>query len=184
MSAPRSKSTKELLKSARLPERSVSICVRGDIVADIEELNRQLGEAVSEGRANGRLSSKSPAKRVAEKIEALQDEMRDATITLRLRARKRHEWREWELANPPRDNVPEDEKVGFDFDAWVEHGIKWCAIDHDLDDEDWENLLENAAPQDLLNAALVAYSLHGQGVSVPKSQLASLIVQRKDDGSN
>jgi hypothetical protein len=74
---------KSMLNGARLPERTVPICLRGDLVAEHEELERQLEEA--NRRASDSLAGNG-AGELADRIEALQEEMRAATVTFRVRA--------------------------------------------------------------------------------------------------
>src|SRR4051812_15675270 len=72
---------RDLLKQAKLPERTVPVCLRGDLVADHEALERQLQAAqdrpVDSFEGNG-------AGDLADRIRGLEGEMREHTYTFRL----------------------------------------------------------------------------------------------------
>lgn len=169
------KSTKELLKAAKLPERSVSICLRGDLVADIEELDRRLKQAIEDRKTNGRLGTKTDAEGLAEQVEAKRAEMREYTVSFRLRALKSAAWRE--LTAKYRKG-----EGGIDLMALMGEALPASVIEpDDLDAEDWETLNENTAPAELGKLIDAVWELNMQGVDVPKSRYASALI-RKSDG--
>jgi hypothetical protein len=81
---------KTMRKAARLPERIVPICFRGDLVAEFQQLERELEEAQSTKTD----SLDSGAGALLERMEAIQAEMRESTYDVRLRrCRTRTSWR-------------------------------------------------------------------------------------------
>lgn len=174
MSAPRSKSTKELLKAAKLPERTVSICLRGDLVADIEADERQLQEAVAERKNNGRVATKTDAKKIAERIDAKRAEMFEATVDFRLRAMKAADWR----AMTGRHQTKDD---GLDMLALMGEAIPASVIaPDDLDDDDWQHLNDILVASEMGKFIDAVWELNMQGVAVPKSRLASALNRTSD----
>lgn len=185
------------LKDAKLPERSVPVCLRGDLVAeweaaerDLERAQKQPGDS-KEGTGVGGL---------LDRIEALQAEMSEHSDEYRLRALPRHKFRKLVVAHPPRtdenDEVRrEDLQIGVNRETFFPALIKASVIEPDLDDEDWRVLLgdtdaaiaelEAAGKQDEIQDGLltdrqcqqledVAWFLNRAEVDVPFSRAASL----------
>jgi len=174
MSAPKSKSTKELLKAAKLPERSVSVCLRGDLVADIEALERDLKAALEDRATNGRLGSKSQAKDLADQIEAKRAEMGEAMVTFRLRAMKASEWRGYTSRHQGKDG-------GIDVLPLMGEAIPASVIEpDDMDAEDWVTFNENTPASEMGKLIDAVWELNMQGVNVPKSPLASAVSRRSE----
>jgi hypothetical protein len=78
------KNFKAMLAEAKLPERTVEICLRGDLVAEHEELNRQLEFLEQRGRRQPWPATAAPS--WPSRSAALEAEMRDNTYPIRLRA--------------------------------------------------------------------------------------------------
>lgn len=168
---------KALLAGAKLPERSVPICLRGDLAADHEALERQLGQAQKkvvdslDGNGVGDL---------VDRIEALQAEMAEHTYPFRLRALPRADFRALFAAHPPRrddeNNIVEaDRNLGVNRDTFFDALIRACTIDPALEDAEWDELLGGRLTDrqfgDLEDAA---WYLNRGEVDVPFSQAASL----------
>lgn len=180
-----SKTAKEILAAARLPEHSVSICVRGDLVADIQALEDELARVMQEKASNGRLASggKKQSLELAAQIEAKQAEMAEHTIPFRLRAIAPAKWRELVGKHPsPKDSTKLVDVVPFMGDA-----LPLSVVSPELDAEDWarmlggeidgvevEPVLPNAEIGKLMSAV---WELNTEDVNVPKSLLASAVTR-------
>lgn len=171
-----SKSAKDIIAAARLPERTVNICVRGDLVADIEALEADAARVNAERTTNGRMSSKSGQriKEIAGEIQAKQAEMSEHTLTLRVRALKPSVWREILARHPGK----KDSGMVVDLLPFMGEAIPVSVVEPDLDADDWAALndsLPNAEMGKLIDAV---WDLNTQGVDVPKSRLVSAVTQR------
>lgn len=165
----------ELLKQARLPERTVAVCLRADLVADHEGLQRQLDQAQQRqvdslaGTGTGILE---------ERIRDLEADMKASIVVFRLRALPharrasdpRPTFRELRSQHPAREVdgkvLPEDMMAGWinamTFpDPLVRHSI----VEPELSDEDWENLVLSQGQFDEL--ATTAWELNQGKVDVP-----------------
>jgi hypothetical protein len=165
---------KAALDAARLPERSVELCLRGDLVAELQELQREMTDAEREEKAAGSLDG-GRARELAEQINALREQMLDDTIVVRLRALPRKKKRDLTAAHPPRDDNETDRLVGFNQDTLTAALLRACAVDP-LDEEDWarfEEVLSDGQWQALNNAV---WSVNSQDVDVPFSRRASQIL--------
>lgn len=83
----------EILNGRKLPQKSIPICMRLDIMADIEELERAIqaaqGNAVDDVRMTG---TESDVESLTEKIRELEAIGRQYTVDLRIQALDRKEW--------------------------------------------------------------------------------------------
>ncbi|MEU4782841.1 hypothetical protein [Micromonospora sp. NPDC023633] len=165
-----------LLAAAKLPERTVPICLRGDLVAEFEDLERQLEDelrtpAVSlEGDGSGA---------IADRMEALRAEMQAHTYPFRLRAMARPAWRAFVAAHPPRkDDAGEvderDRIIGVNIETFYPALVRASVVDPQLDDAQWARLLDEVLTDrqfdELANAA---WGLNRREVDVPFSPAAS-----------
>lgn len=131
------------LKGAKLPERTVPICLRGDLVAEWEAAERDLERAQKQPDTS---MEGSGVGALAERIEALQAEMSEHTDDFRLRALPRHKFRALVVAHPPRvdDNNEirrEDAVLGVNRETFFPKLIRASVVEPELDDADWEALI-------------------------------------------
>ncbi|WP_045746385.1 hypothetical protein [Actinoplanes rectilineatus] len=124
----------EKLDAARLPERTISICLRGDLVAEHEiadaELEQLQKQPVQRLGGDGRAA-------LRERIRALEAEMAEATEVFRLRAPTRRQYRALVAAHPPRrnekDEVDEaDQVMGLDRSTFFEALMRVSTISPDM----------------------------------------------------
>jgi hypothetical protein len=180
---------KLLMKQAQPAGRTVPICLRGDLVAELEELELKADEA-------RKSDSKESGGEVVERIEALQAEMRTATYLFRLRALTPRKYTALKAKYPPRrdgDVVDQaDAERGFSMEM-IPELIRVSTFDPELTEDEWRELLgdteaaaakreaagepvedgklTNAQSWQLGNAA---YELNAMEISVPFSPAALL----------
>ena len=141
MSAKRSQSVKDRLKAAKLPERSLQVCLRGDLQAEFDDLERQLREArEAPAKPGKRVGSKPEAMAIVEKQAALREQMADEMLDLRIRALPRAEWVDLVRQNQPRPGNDGDEAMGVNLEGLMPAAIPRCVVEPELDEEDWTQL--------------------------------------------
>lgn len=177
--------SKALLAAAKLPERLVDLCLRADMQAEYEDLERQLGEASTSKVLDPRLNSGGEERRIAQQIEAMQHEMREFTLTLRLRAVNRRRWDELNKEHPPRTEGPEaeeDKVLGYNSDTFFDAAIRECTVEPtDLDDADWAALLnEKTTAHQYRRLVDAVLALNVRKVDVPNSRAASRILRASE----
>lgn len=160
-----------LLAQARKPEGTVRVCLRGDLVAEIEERERQISQAVTDRVGTA-------AALLGEEIEQLREQMEAASITLRFRALDRRTWADLEAKHPPRkDGDGEtnryDAGVGFNIDALTADAIPQALVDPPLTPSQLDRLLDAITNRQYDEIAGCIYSLNCSTVTVPFSALAS-----------
>jgi hypothetical protein len=176
---PARPSTADKLKAARLPERTVDICLRGDLQAEWEDLHRQLAEVEAQQAGDKRLNSGGAADKIGQQIATVQDQMRGDTIVFRLRAKSKRAWNDLLKEHPPRKGNETDETLGYNPDSFMPAAIRACTYSpDDLDDALWEDLLDERLTEhqyaSLQNAVM---ALNVRQVSVPNSYAASRILR-------
>lgn len=173
---------KALIRGAKLPETTVPVCLAADLVAQFEQAERELAEAGESARTS--LADGGRQREIAERIEALREQMQASTVDFRLRAMPRPRWREFIAAHPPRKDpktgeVDErDRYVGVNTDTFYDALVQASAVDPDLDDEDWALLLgEKLTDRQFDQLADAAWALNRRDVDVPFSRAASRILR-------
>lgn len=192
----------QMLAGAKLPEKTVPICLRGDLVAEFEDLERQLEEAVREDKRDS-LEDPGPVA-VAERMQQLRAEMAEFTYPFRLRAMPRTAWREFVAQHPPRQQEqdgeqeidPRDRIFLLNTDTFWPALIRASVYDPQLTDDQWRELLgddeeerrrreaeslptEDGVLTDKQFSALAdaAWGLNRRDVNVPFSPAASRLTR-------
>lgn len=86
-------SVSQILAARKLATKSLPVCMRGDVLADIQELERQINQLRSDDddpRMVG--ANTATAGELAEQIRDLEEEAERYTINLRLQAVERGDW--------------------------------------------------------------------------------------------
>jgi hypothetical protein len=169
-----------LLDTAALPERTVEICLRGDLVSKVEDLERQLRDAQTSLTT---LADAGRAQLLATEIESVREQMRAASVVFRLRGLNRQDWRAILAAHPPREDDRDDNILGYNQDTFFPALIRACLIEPDVDDETWarlEPVLSSKQFDDLADAAL---GTSRRTVDVPFSFAASATLRHSADES-
>lgn len=169
------KNFKAMIAEAKLPERTVEICLRGDLVAEHEQAERELEQAQKQTADS---LAGSGVGELVERIESLEAEMRDSTVTFTLRALSRPQYRALSLEHPPRRDedgavVEDDRGMGFNVDTFYDAIIRRSVVDPEMDAGDWDALLDRITDRqfELLGAA--AFLLNRADVDIPFSLAAS-----------
>jgi len=128
----------QMLTEARLPECTVPLSLRGDLLAVIEGLERELpaADALDEQSFD---STHGPDLR--KRVATLRAQMQTCTIVLTVRALRRSRWAELLAEHPPTEGTPEL-KFGFNPSTFYEAAIRECVVAPDLDANDWALLFD------------------------------------------
>lgn len=179
---PKRRDPKATIAAARLPERSVELCLRGDLVAELQELQRDLVDAQREDEVHASLDGGAPVE-IAQKIQALREEMLEYTLVLTLHALPRRKWTGMVAAHPPRDGNDADKVMGLNQETFFDALVRACVVEPNLDAADWAELddkLSDGQWQALVNAA---WAVNARDVDVPFSRRASQILANYETSS-
>jgi hypothetical protein len=180
-----------IIDAAQLAERTLALCLRGDLQARFEELEREF-EAANEARGDSvasgatSLASGGRARELAEEMEALRVQMRASTITVVLRAMPRKKWQALCEQHPPRQDddgklLVEDRASGVNNDTFWEPAIRGCWVSPVLTPARMKRLLDEALSNrqyDLLATAV--YAVNNSDVDIPFSPAASRLIRSSE----
>lgn len=176
------RSAKDLIAGAKLPERSVAVCLQPDLTAQMQELERELDIAERERAASaGSLASGSRSRVVSEQIDALREQMLEHTIEFRLRALPRPKHRALLAEHPPRPDNLIDAAAETNVETATEALVRACVVEPELDADDWANLDRVLSDGQWNLLANAAWAVCARDVTVPFSRSASRILQTSDD---
>lgn len=168
-----------MLAAARLPERTVELCLRGDLQAQRETLQRDITEAMTAAKASDSLAAAPEVTELEAALDALETEMRDSVLTFTLRALNAEQVTLLQVEHPPTE---EDKAKGLvvDWEPYRLARLHASIVDPELDDEQWARLLQviTLGQRTLLEDTYEV--LNHQVVDVPFSSAASRRIQPSD----
>jgi len=169
------KDIKTLLRDAKLPERTVVLCLNQDLNSALEDKERQLDEKLQGPNMASLNGAAFPELRA--EIEDIKDQMADSKIEFKFRALTRNVYTAMIKDNPPKDDDEIDTTNGFDWDKVTDALIHQCLVEPALDEDDWMMLLGDGTDEnpgvlssvqyDLL--ATVVWRVNRRDVDVPFS---------------
>lgn len=167
-----------IIDAAQPAQRSIALCLRGDLVSEYEDLDRQREEAGKTDTGDS-LASGSAAATIVAQMDALREQMKAGTITVVLRAMNRKAFRKLCTLHPVRrdeDGTPNREDVGL--------GVNTETLWDPLIRASWSTpVIDKARMTKLLDEVLsdrqyqvlasVAWEVNRDDVDVPFSYAAS-----------
>jgi hypothetical protein len=180
------KNFKAMLAEAKLPETTVPTCLRGDLTAQHEQLNEEL--ELLEKKAVDSLAGNGGAE-LAERITELEDEMRDSTYPIKLRALPRPDFRAFLADFPPRADAEGkvtddlDRAYGFDTEAGFVELVRRSIVDPELDADDFGDLMGKLTDNQFDSLAVAAWRINKGDIDVPFSRAASRLTRLSADAS-
>lgn len=169
---------RQRMQQAQRAEKTVDVCLRGDLSAEWERLDRELRELTQRGRAS---LDDDGGQDLADRMHDIEEEMRESTVTLRLRALPRRTWFRMLAEHPPRDGNPFDKALGLNQESFFDAAIPQSVVDPELTPEDLFELLDllsGAQYQAITNAI---WEINASEVSVPFSPTASRMMSHSDE---
>lgn len=155
---------KALISAARRPERTVTVCLRPDLLADWQRAADELQRVREQPR--GSLDDAGPVT-LAQKVDDLSEQMRAASVEFVVRALPRAKVRELQA------ETSDDEELALAV-------LRASLVEPVLDDDDWDRLFgdDGALPLgEVSRLAEVSNAVNFRSTSVPTSRLASALLQ-------
>jgi len=169
-----------LLAEARRPERTIEVCLRGDLRAEWELLDEQLREAEKKPRTS--LGEEGPVE-LAQQVEALQEQMKSSIVTLRLRAMPRREWTSLVAEHPPRPDAAEDKGNIVNMATFFDVAAPRTIVEPELTDGQFEQLADAISNGQWTQLANAVWAVNAGSVDVPFSHAASRISRKSAETS-
>lgn len=165
----------DLLAQAQLPETTVPLCLRGDLVARWRELERQLADADTTRPSMAELSQ---AQVIAEQMQALREQMQASEVTIRLRAMPALEWSRYAGTRPDPPGEGEDREAWRTrWFAWVVELVSRCAIDPEMSAGDVTTLVDRLSGAQWDELSNAAWAVNEGTPKIPFSAAASALTQ-------
>ena len=154
----------QLIADSRLPEKTMRLCLRGDLVADHEQLVRETAKAKPAAD-----SLAGPAATDTDtRLEQLREQMRDATITIRMRALPRRRWQQLMDSHPAAAADNEQQPTyGYDPEAFFAAVIPESIVEPQLTAEQWTKLADVLTESQYGELADLVNALNIRKVDIP-----------------
>lgn len=170
-------SIESILKKAKPRETTAVVYMAGDLVAELERLERQLAEAGDQTWAEPSLAAADPSRDIAQKIAAVRKRLKASEVEFRFRALPDKEWSDLLAAHAPRNDTEM-----FNAETLPRELIAACAVDPEMAPEQVDQLyavLNQAQRNTVFDAA---FSANTEASSIPFSVSASAILGALGDG--
>lgn len=178
----------DILDKARPAERTIRLCLRGDLVAEWEMLERDLAKA--QATQVGDSLAGTGAAPIAVAMQALREQMDDATVTFTVRALPRPKYRAFIAAHPPRQG-PDGKPLAADADEGVNTETfgfdlaRLCVVEPEMTDEQYAHLVDDIlSDRQFEQLSIAALAVCRGDVDVPFSAAVSILMSSSGDGSS
>lgn len=172
------KTMDEYLKAAELPQQSVPICMRADVLGEIGELERRIKNLQDADEADLRLSAGDEAPELAARIRELEAEAAEYTMDLRLTAVPRLEWNKARVKHTT-ENDDGSEKLNLN--AMMEDLFPQSVVSPEMTDGQRTDFLAGLTEGQWEAVIKAMWDINRGGASVPKSLRASMVRGQKSE---
>lgn len=163
------------VKAATRPETSVAIPTAGHLIADHEDLDRQLEELLR--NAPKSLAGPPPeAREVAERIAEVEAGIGASVVDFRVRAMGKTAWRKLVAEHAPRPDNEADLRAGHNVETFAEVATRKCVIEPAMDQATWDDFIDNLSDGGYEQLTDAMWKVNRSSVSVPFSRAASRIL--------
>jgi len=167
----------QIIEQARPTERSAPLCLRADLYAEFDELNEQLRAMRENANKDASLADSSDAVRIAQRLDELAAEMQANTQTFVFQALPRTRW----VAMIKKHEQPDG---SLDMQKFPVALIAACSKTPKVTEEQAGRLLDKIAQGQVDALYLAAWQANTKLVDIPKSLLASEILEQRQSSSN
>jgi hypothetical protein len=168
----------DIISSAKLPEKTIELCLRGDLQAQWEDLERQF-QAVQE-QDGDTLGGGAHARDLADRMAGVAEEMRSHQVTFLFRGLSHRAYSDLLKAHKAPEEKRDEAVDGLDWGTYPTALIAACAVDPAMSYEQAEKLSEVVSNKQFDDLFAAALSVNRAAVSVPFSYAASAIRASSD----
>lgn len=172
-----------LIDGAALPQRSVDLCLRGDLQAEWETLDKALADTQRPGFDS--LGGDTPeAEAIAERMETLRDQMAKATVTFTFQAVSGRRWAALLAEHPvPEDGTDAEKGLGLNLRTFFPTLLIESTVTPDMGKARWDRLIPKLSDAQWAKLTNAVWMLNRGEVEVPFSRDASRIVRASANAS-
>lgn len=171
----------DILKRAKPREKSVWICVAGDLLSEVDRLERELRE-VGEGWSPDSLASSDPREKIAKRIKTVREAMKKAEVEFKFRAIGDRAWSDLVAAHPPKKQGAGGQTMAWDPETFPRALVSASAVDPVMTPEQLDALFELLNEGQRTEMFECAYAVNTEATSIPFSVTASGILSSLTDG--
>lgn len=158
-----------MLGRAKLPETVVPTCLAGDLMAEWEQLERDLEQARAKQSDSLAGNGEGP---ILDRMESLRGQMQETTYPVRLRALPWREWRALCAEHPPRktdEGTVDDRDVMLQINAetFFPALTRRSIVKPEMDDDTYERFVDALTERQYGKLGGEAWSLNRSDVDVP-----------------
>lgn len=161
------------LRAAKLPEDTVDICLRGDLLARYGTLHQQLAAISVPLPGAGSLAGYARKAELEQQIDAVREQMLDATQTFTLRSLSDRAYSDFLAEHQPRAEDLADMRVGYNRETMGPALLRACLVDPQPTDEQWEEMRNVISPGEWSKLDKAARDLNFVTVNIPFLSAAS-----------
>lgn len=166
----------EVIASAKLPEKTLAVCLRGDLQSEWEDLERQLRTEEDASDSDGdTLAGNAKAAELAERMEKLAATMREHEVVFRFRGLSAKAYSDLLAAHRAPEDKRDEAVDGLDWDTYPTALIAASATDPAMTLEQAAKLNEAVSHRQWDDLFATALACNRNQVSVPFSLSASAI---------
>ncbi|MFF0864158.1 hypothetical protein ACFYUV_20535 [Nonomuraea sp. NPDC003560] len=167
----------DIIGRVKRPEKTVSICLAGDLQAEFEDLERDL-QIARDQPADGTLAggANPMATQIAQQIMELRERMREHTTVFKFRGLPRKEYSDLVAACPPSDEERE-KGADVDWELFPVQLVAACCVSHQMTPEEAGLLADELTDAQWESLYVAAFAVNKRAVDVPFSFAASAILQ-------
>ena len=163
------KTAREILNSAKRREKTVRLCLRGDLVAEFEALEARLADlTIGVGWGNG----DDTTAEVAERLTAIRAEMLEDTVTFTFRALKRIAWDELNAKHTAENGL-------LNVDAFMPELVQACLVEPPMTSGELDELYDVINDGQRIELGNAAWSVNTEATEVPFSERASVVMRAR-----
>lgn len=170
-----------IIDEVETPETSVTLCLKGSLVAEYERLDAQLADAAREATS---LAGVSPAAELTAQMGQLREQMKAHERDFRFRAvTPRGDWRRLTGARPVKTEQQTDDEYADLYHAWVCGIVAASAIDPVMTAEQAERLADKLSDGQWSKLANAAWAVNEDDRGIPFSAAASVLSRSSGEKS-
>ncbi|MEU3252868.1 hypothetical protein [Streptomyces sp. NPDC006997] len=163
-------SIKDILKQAKPRQRTVNVCVRGDLAGEAERLSAELARAAEDWEPSD-LTEVHPGRELAAKLKAVREQVREAEVPFLLRYIGDRAYSDLVAAHPSE----KDEEL-FDSDTFPKALIAASCADPVMTEDEVAELFEVINEGEIKKLFDAAWDVHHASDVVPFSLAASALL--------
>jgi hypothetical protein len=167
----------EIIAQAQRPEKTIALCLRGDLQARWEDLERQLNAIDRDSSDSDTLGGDSRAADLSAQMADVENEMKAHEVVFKFRGLSSKQYSDV-LAQYTDEDKKSETNDGIDWKSWPTALIAACAVDPVMTVEQAERLADTITHKQWDSLFACAFAVNRTDVSVPFSLSASAIRAR------